>query len=34
MQEFGLVHYWMFGVMVVMTIFLGAALIGHYINKK
>lgn len=34
MQEFGLVHYWMLGVMGVMGIFFIAAVLGHFYNRN
>lgn len=29
MQDFDITHLWMLGVMLIMVLFLGAALIGH-----
>lgn len=32
MQEFEITHFWMLGVMCIMFIFLGAAVVGHFNN--
>lgn len=34
MQEFDLSHYWMLGVMLIMGLFLGAAVLGHVLKKR